>query len=81
MIEPLTGEYYEQNFAAFMDTVTSGEFPDMEPRCAICLTDDPNTLWHCDDNIRRAGLRTGGVLCDPCYDRYADALYADPDSC
>ena len=79
MSETLTGEDYEQNFAAFMDTVTSGEFPDMEARCAICLTDERGTFWHCDDNIRRAGLRTGGVLCEPCYYRYRAALdaYAD----
>lgn len=79
MIEPLTGEDYEQNFAAFMDTVVSGELPDMESYCAICLTDDRDTLWHCDANIRRAGIRTGGVLCDPCYYRYRAALDAYED--
>ena len=73
MTEPIAGEEYERRLADFMDTVLSGEFPETEACCAICLTDSPDSFWHADTDIRRAGINTGGVLCSPCYDKYVDA--------
>ena len=76
MTGPITGEEYERRLAYFMETVLSGEFPETETCCAICLTDSPDSFWHADADIRRAGINTGGVLCGLCYGKYVDASNA-----
>ena len=80
MTEPVSGQEYETRFAWFMETVLSGDCPETESCCAICLTDSFQAVYHTDADIRRAGVSTGGVLCEPCYDKYVDAFNAHVDA-
>ena len=74
MATPVTGEEYEQRFASFMELVLSGEVPETNTCCAVCLTDSFDTIYCSDPDVRRAGINTGGVLCGSCYDKYVDAV-------